>query len=88
MREAVQRRPAHRKPILHNPAELRRMEGRGFSPAVEFRWDLGALAPEATLLQGLKAHSTLRPGDGGPKAPPSRGSQIVSVIKATSLLSQ
>ena len=31
-------------------------EGRGFSPAVENGLSLGALAPEATRLQGLKAH--------------------------------
>ena len=43
----------------------RRVEGRGFSPAAEFRRHLGALAPEATWLQGLKAHSTLRPEAAG-----------------------
>ena len=36
-------------------------EGRGFSPAAKITRDLGALAPEVKWLQGLKAHSTLRP---------------------------
>jgi hypothetical protein len=49
------------------------MEGRGFSPAAELRRDLGALAPEATRLQGLKAHSTLRPEAAGLKPRPSEG---------------
>jgi len=31
------------------------MEGRGFSPAAEFGWLIGALAPEAMWFQGLKA---------------------------------
>jgi hypothetical protein len=42
----------------------RGMEGRGFSPAVNLKRDLGALAPEATRLQGLKVYSTLRPAAG------------------------
>jgi hypothetical protein len=49
------------------------MEGRGFSPAVKLRRDLGALAPEATRLQGLKAHSTLHPEAAGLKPRPSTG---------------
>jgi len=49
----------------------RQMEGRGFSPATEPRWDLGALAPEATRLQGLKARSSLRREAAGLKPQPS-----------------
>jgi hypothetical protein len=30
------------------------LEGRGFSPAEEVRWESGALAPEATRFQGLE----------------------------------
>jgi|GEM_PF-1703148 hypothetical protein len=51
----------------------RGMEGRGFSPAAGLRRDSGALAPEATRLQGLKAHSTLRPAAAGLKPRPSEG---------------
>ena len=49
------------------------MEGRGFSPAAELGRDFGALAPEAAWLQGLKAHSTLRPEAAGLKPRPSEG---------------
>jgi hypothetical protein len=48
------------------------MEGRGFSPAVEYGLNFGALAPEAALLQGLKARSTVLPGAAGLKPRPSR----------------
>ena len=49
----------------------RQMEGRGFSPATEPRWDPGALAPEATRVQGLKARSSLRGAATGRKPRPS-----------------
>ena len=49
------------------------MEGRGFSPAAELTRDLGVLAPEATRLQGLKAHSALSPEAAGLKPRPSEG---------------
>ena len=49
------------------------MEGGGFSPAAELGRDLGALAPEATWLQGLKAHPALRPEAAGLKPRPSEG---------------
>jgi hypothetical protein len=39
---------------------LSEAEGRGFSPAVDLGRKHGALAPEAMLFQGLKAHSTTR----------------------------
>jgi len=49
------------------------MEGRGFSPAAELRRGLGALAPEASLLQGLKANSTFHFATAGLKPRPSEG---------------
>jgi len=45
-------------------------EGRGFSPAARNGLLVGALAPEATLFQGLKAPSTRALRIGGAKAPP------------------
>jgi hypothetical protein len=48
------------------------MEGRGFSPAVENGLNFGALAPEAALLQGLKARSTVLPAAARLKPRPSR----------------
>ena len=57
-------------------------EGRGFSPAAESRPLLGALAPEAALLQGLKAPSTvLRVAAGLKPRPP--GLRIIALINAT-----
>ncbi|SPE26187.1 hypothetical protein SBA2_280031 [Acidobacteriia bacterium SbA2] len=46
-------------------------EGRGFSPASENRPLLGALAPEAAYLQGLKAPSTVLCVPAGLKPRPS-----------------
>ena len=46
-------------------------EGRGFSPVVERGLILGALAPEAMRLQGLKARSSLWLGAAGLKPRPS-----------------
>jgi hypothetical protein len=48
-----------------------RAEGRGFSPVVELGLILGALAPEAMRLQGLKARSTHCPRAAGLKPCPS-----------------
>ena len=56
------------------------MEGRGFSPAAEFSRDLGALAPEARQLQGLKAHSTLRSKAAGLKPRPSEGHKLYRLL--------
>ena len=47
-------------------------EERGFSPAAENRPLLGGLAPEAELLQGLKALSTVLSTPAGLKPVPSR----------------
>ena len=47
-------------------------KGRGFSPAEENRRLLGALAPEAALLQGLKALSTVLSVPAGLKPRPSK----------------
>ena len=41
------------------------MEGRGFIPAVKNGQNLGALAPEAAWLQGLKAHASVLPKAAG-----------------------
>jgi len=49
-----------------------RREGRGFSPAMENGLSLGALAPEAEWLQGLKAQSLALPEAAGLKPRPSR----------------
>jgi len=46
-------------------------EGRGFSPAVENGLSFGALAPEGTWLQGLKAQSVALPEAAGLKPRPS-----------------
>ena len=58
-------------------------EGRGFSPAAELGRNLGALAPEATRLRGLKAHSALRPEAAGLKPRPSAGFELGPSINAT-----
>jgi hypothetical protein len=47
-------------------------EGRGFSPAVENGLPLGALAPEETSLQGLKAQLVGLPEAAGLKPRPSK----------------
>ena len=47
-------------------------EGRGFSPAAENGLLLGALAPEAKWLQGLKAQPVALPQAAGLKPRPSR----------------
>ncbi len=49
-----------------------RSEGRGFSPAANSQQNVGALAPEAALLQGLKAPSTVLCVPAGLKPRPSR----------------
>ena len=56
------------------------MEWRGLSPAEEIVRDLGALAPEATWVQGLKAHSTLRPEAAGLKPRPSEGHEYYRLL--------
>jgi hypothetical protein len=75
-------------------AEIRdftwRMEGPGFGPAVRLKRDLGASAPEATRLQGLKAHSTPWVEAAGLKPRPSEGHkelQFLLQLSATALLS-
>jgi hypothetical protein len=52
-----------------------RREGRGFSPATENGSSLGALAPEGTRLQGLKAQLVGLPGAAGLKPRPSQPSR-------------
>jgi hypothetical protein len=47
-------------------------EGRGFSPAMESGLSLGALAPEAKRLQGLKAQPVALPEVAGLKPRPSK----------------
>jgi hypothetical protein len=58
-RKARQGRQAKKRPLVHadeSPRHVRECrEGRGFSPSMESCLLLGALAPEATWLQGLKA---------------------------------
>ena len=46
-------------------------EGRGFSPAMEYGLSFGALAPEATWLQRLKAQRVGLPKAAGLKPRPS-----------------
>ncbi len=69
---------------LWRDAELRSApaasEGRGFSPAAENRVPLGALAPEAALLQGLKAPLIVVRVTGGAKAPPFQDSEQLRLL--------
>ena len=61
------------------------MEGRGFSPAAKLRRDFGALAPEATRLQGLKARSTPRAEAAGLKPrPPEAHRQYRLLVQLSS----
>ncbi len=57
--------------LMEKLSESVQMEGRGFRPAVEGSLVLGALAPEAALLQGLKAALTKALVTAGLKPRPS-----------------
>ena len=58
-----------------------RREGRGFSPAMENGLSLRALAPEAILLQGLKAQLDGFAEAAGLKPRPSRGPRYHGVFR-------
>ncbi|SPE29982.1 hypothetical protein SBA2_470044 [Acidobacteriia bacterium SbA2] len=57
-------------------------KGGASAPPSEMDEVLGALAPEATWLQGLKAHRNL-PRGGGAKAPPFQGTHATTLIFVT-----
>jgi hypothetical protein len=61
------------------------MEGRGFSPAAKLRRDLGALAPEATRLQGLKAHPILGAEAAGLEPRPSEAHKQYRLLMQLSI---
>ena len=60
-------------------------KGGASAPPQEMNEILGALAPEATWLQGLKAHQNL-PRSGGAKAPPFPSTRVTTLIFCHSVL--
>ena len=74
--DARGRRGRRRIPVVRADESQRHIaecpEGRGFSPAMESRLSLGALAPEANWLQGLKAQLVGLPEAAGLKPRPSK----------------